>query len=49
VEDEHESDELNKYSMCHLEGEDRSLAVFTIRLPTTGDYFFKCVSEDDLL
>ena len=36
-----ESGELNNYSMCHLEGENRTLAVFTIILPKTGDYYLK--------
>ena len=36
-----ESGELNNYSMCHLEGENRTLAVFTIVLPKTGDYYLK--------
>ena len=36
-----ESGELNNYSMCHLEGENRTLAVFTIVLPKTGEYYLK--------
>ena len=38
---EKESEGLNNYIMCHLEGEDRAEAVFTIVPPILGDYYLK--------
>ena len=38
---ERESDSLNNYCMCHLEGEDRTMAIFTISLPKMGNYYLR--------
>jgi hypothetical protein len=38
---ENESESLNSYCMCHLEGEDRTMACFTVTLPTIGSYYLR--------
>ena len=38
---ENECESLNSYCMCHLEGEDRTMACFTVTLPTIGSYYLR--------
>ena len=40
---EEESETLNNYCTCHLEGENRTTAVFTLSVPTLGDYYLKYI------
>ena len=40
-ENESEGESFNNYCMCHLEGVDRTMACFTIILPSIGSYYIR--------
>ena len=41
---ENECESLNSYCMCHLEGEDRTMACFTVTLPSIDSYYLRSES-----
>ena len=40
-----ECETLNNFCTCHLEGEDRTMAVFTVSVPTLGNYYLRLVQH----